>query len=102
MELPFALRVAIKSLAFGPLSELALEVCLKPWLVTGALHTLTTTGTKLQTKVYLLFVHEEDKYNCFNLRSHKGNWIFFFFFVIQSNSDMKAFQAVGLYLNSEY
>lgn len=27
-------------------------------------------------KVYLLFVCEEDKYNCFNLRSHKRNWIF--------------------------
>lgn len=42
-------------------------------------------------KVYLLFVCEEDKYNCFNLRSHKGNWIFF---VIESNSDMKAFQCI--------
>lgn len=36
-------------------------------------------------------VCEEDNCNCFNLRSHKGNWIFF---VTESNSDMKAFWCV--------
>lgn len=40
----------------------------------------------------LLFVCEEDKCNCFNLRNHKGSRIFFF--VTDSESDMKAFQYI--------
>lgn len=98
-----ALRVAVRSwhlwIGSGGLSEAMARA-----RSTAHTHHNRNKITNLSDfpKVYLLFVGEEDKYNCFNLRSHKGNWIFFFFFKIQSNSDVKAFQAVGLHLNSEY
>lgn len=67
-------------LTFGLLLEL--EFCCEAMAYARSLaraHHKQNKITNLSSfpKVYLLFVCEEVNYNCFNLRSHKGNWIFF-------------------------